>query len=114
MELEIIDFDNLGRGLAKVDGKVCFINKALPKEIVKVKVTADNKTYLEGKVLEVIKESKERTKSFCPYSMECDGCSFDITNYQYSIYLKEQAIIKMFLRDDISLKDFKIFKRGNG
>ena len=101
MELEIIDIDDLGRGLAKIDGKVCFINKALPKEIVKIKITSDNKKYIEGKVLEVIKESKERTKSFCPYSKECDG-------YQYGIYLKEQAIIKMFLHDNIPLKDFKI------
>ena len=45
MELEIIDIDDLGRGLARIDGKVCFINKALPNEIVKVKVTADNKGY---------------------------------------------------------------------
>ena len=108
MELEIIDIDDLGRGLARIDGKVCFINKALPNEIVKVKVTINNKTYLEGKVLDVIKKSKERKSSFCPYSKECDGCSFDITSYQYSIYLKEQAIIKMFLHDDIPLKDFKI------
>ena len=68
MELEIIDIDDLGRGLTKVDGKVCFVNKALPKEIVKVKVTADNITYLEGKVLDVVKKNKERKSSFCPYS----------------------------------------------
>ena len=108
MELEIIDIDDSGKGLSKIDGKVCFINKALPKEIVKIKITNDNQKYLEGKVLDVVRKSKKRTKSFCPYSKECDGCSFDITSYQYSIFLKEQSIIKMFFHDEITLKDFKI------
>ncbi len=105
MELEIIDIDELGRGLAKNDGKVCFINKALPNEIVKSKVVVNNKKYMECKVVEIIKKSNKRINSFCPYSNNCDGCSFDITTYENSLKLKEQAIIESF-KNDISF--FKI------
>ena len=78
MKLNIIDIDNLGRGLAKNDGKICFVNKALPNEIVESKIIVDNKKYQEGKVLEVLTKSDQRITSFCPYSKDCDGCSFDI------------------------------------
>ena len=108
MKLNIIDIDNLGRGLAKNDGKICFVNKALPNEIVESKIIVDNKKYQEGKVLEVLTKSDQRITSFCPYSKDCDGCSFDITSYENSLKLKEQAIINSFKYANIPLNNFKI------
>lgn len=108
MKLNIIDIDNLGRGLAKNDGKICFVNKALPNEIVESKIIVDNKKYQEGKVLEVLTKSDQRITSFCLYSKDCDGCSFDITSYENSLKLKEQAIINSFKYANIPLNNFKI------
>ena len=108
--MEILDVDDFGRGLGYIEGKVCFVNKALPKEVVDIKINKNEKNYVEGKVLEVIKESKERKNSFCPFSSSCDGCSFDITSYEYGLSLKKEAIEKMFSHVNISLPFFEIEK----
>ena len=38
MKVKIEKLDHFGRGIAFVDGKICFINNALPGEIVKIKI----------------------------------------------------------------------------
>ncbi len=108
MDLQIIGVDDLGRGLGKVDGKVCFVNKALAGEQVYIKKVFDGKRYMEGKVEKVLLKSKERKESFCPYSASCDGCSFDITSYENMIKIKKDAIYNLFWRDNIKLDDFDI------
>ena len=110
MKLKISDIDDLGRGLAKDDGKIWFINKALLDEEVDVKVILDKKKYGLGKIHKILKASKERKCSFCPYSFFCDGCAFDITSYENSIKLKEDAINKMFKYENIIIPEFKIVK----
>ena len=37
MKVEIIDLNHTGEGIAKIDGKVIFIPKAIPKDIVTIK-----------------------------------------------------------------------------
>ena len=47
--------DNLGRGIAYVDEKICFIPACLPKEVVDIELTSVHKNYLEGKVVNIVK-----------------------------------------------------------
>ena len=76
MEIEILDFDDLGSGLGKIDEKVCFVKNGLPKEVLKVEIVKENKNYSTAKIKDIILKSKERINPICPFYQECGGCNF--------------------------------------
>lgn len=76
MEVSVLKFDHFGRGIAKVNDKVIFIDKALPKEIVDIRITNEKKNYNEGTINRIIHESDKRIKPICPYFDKCGGCTF--------------------------------------
>ena len=81
MEVNIIKFDHFGRGIAKINDKIVFVNKALPNEIVDIKIIKDKTKYSEGKIERIIKESNNRIKPICPLFNKCGGCNFLHVNY---------------------------------
>ena len=74
MNIEVIKFDNSGRGIGYLDNKIIFIPKSVPGDIVLVKITKDKKNYLEGSIVKIIKPSKLRKEAICPYFNLCGGC----------------------------------------
>ena len=76
MKIEILDFDDLGSGIAKIDTKVCFVKYALPKEVLEIKIVKDNKNYSNGKIINIILNNKDRIKPVCPFYQKCGGCNF--------------------------------------
>ena len=56
-----------GRGVAHVDGKVVFIDSALPGEIIDFIYTDSRKDYAEGKLAVLHTRSKHRVKPACPH-----------------------------------------------
>ena len=74
MKLEIIKFDNLGRGIAYDDDKIVFVPKAIPGDIVTVVRKREKKNFLECEIKEIIKPSKLRKEVICPYFSLCGGC----------------------------------------
>ena len=85
MKVNVIKFDHFGRGIGKINDKVVFIDKALPGEIVDIKITNEKKNYLESKIENIIKESNDRLKPICPLFNKCGGC-----NFLHTIYEKEK------------------------
>ncbi len=75
MKVVIDRLDHYGRGICNIDGKICFVKNALPKEEVEIEIIKEKKKYLEGKVVQYIKSSKNRIKEICPYSHVCGGCN---------------------------------------
>ena len=61
LQVEIINLDHFGRGIAKKD-KPIFIDNALVGEVVEIEITKDKKKYSEGKVINYIKKSPLRVK----------------------------------------------------
>ncbi len=82
MKVNILKFDHFGRGIAKVNEKIVFVEKALPSEIIDIDIVNSKNKYSEGKINNIIKESKDRIKPICPYYDKCGGCSFLHTNYE--------------------------------
>lgn len=76
MEIEILDFDDLGSGLGKINEKVCFVKNGLPKEILKVKIVKENKNYSNCEIENIILKNKDRINPICPFYQECGGCNF--------------------------------------
>ena len=92
-EVKIIDIDNQGRGIGRINNKVIFIENALIDEIVKVKITKENNKYLEGEVIEYIEKSNKRINEECLYN--CGGCNLLHLSYEEQLKFKENNIKKI-------------------
>lgn len=87
-----------GRGVAHVDGKVIFIDEALPGESVEFIYTDSRKDYAEGKVVKVLSPSEHRVKAACEHYGVCGGCSFQHVDDAEQIHFKEDLLRDQFLR----------------
>lgn len=106
--IKIDSLDHYGRGITKIDGKIAFIENALPNEIVEIKIYKDKKKYIEGSVLKYIKESKERVNVDCPYYNSCGGCNIMHLSYNDQLKFKQnkiENIIKKYLNEDIKINN---------
>ena len=75
----IVKIDNLShdlKGIARVNGKVTFIDNTLPNEVVDIKIIEEKKKFNRGKAISFIEKSKDRIENICPYFDRCGGCSF--------------------------------------
>ena len=95
IELKINKYDHEGRGLSKYNNKVIFIPNTIIDELVKVSITKEKKSYLEGKVLEYLTKSPKRINVKCPYYDKCGGCSYLHLN------IKDEELIKTDIVKDI-------------
>jgi 23S rRNA (uracil1939-C5)-methyltransferase len=87
-----------GRGVAHVDGKVVFIDEALPNEQVEFVYTDSRKDYAEGKVVKVLTRSEDRVEALCSHYGVCGGCSFQHVESSAQIRIKQELMLEQFKR----------------
>lgn len=104
--VEIIDVDNKGNGIAKIDNIVVFIKGALKNEIVKIKINNVKKRYMTAEIIEIIKPSNLRINVLCPYYKKCGGCKFMHTSLDNEIDIKKEFINNLFKEYKINYIDF--------
>ena len=105
---KIESLDHYGRGIAKINGKIAFIENALPNEIVEIKLNNEKKRYIEGSVLKYIETSKKRVNVDCPYYNSCGGCNIMHLSYEDQLKFKQEKInniIKKYLNTEIKVND---------
>ncbi len=94
LEIEKIVFG--GKGLARLNGRVVFVEGVLPGEKVKAELTP-SKHFSEGKVLEILSPSPQRIEDDCKFK-ECGGCDFRHCTYRYELDLKKSMLIDTLKR----------------
>ncbi len=87
-----------GKSLAKVDGKVIFIEGAVPGDVVDVFVSTNKKDWGEGRVTKIHEYSKERTEPFCKHFGTCGGCKWQMLPYKKQLEYKQQEVEQNFKR----------------
>ena len=110
MEIEVIKFDNLGRGIGYINNKIIFIPKTIPGDVVDVQITKENKNYYEGKIIKIIKPSTLRKDVICPYFNECGGCDFLNISLSESLEYKISMINELLTKNKIDFKVKNIIK----
>ena len=110
MNVEIVKFDNLGRGIGYINDKIIFIPKTVPGDIVNVKIVSEKKNFFEGMLLEVIKPSKFRIKSICPYFDKCGGCDLMHISVTESLEYKLNKINEILQKSRINYNVTEIIK----
>jgi len=87
-----------GKALSRVDGKVIFIEGAVPGDTVDLLITRNKKDWAEGKVITIREFSKERVEPFCIHFGICGGCKWQMLPYNKQLEYKQQEAADAFKR----------------
>ena len=78
-----------GEGIGYIHKKICFIQDALPGEIVDVEIVQETRQFLKGVVKKYIEKSKYRQPSFCKEYKNCQGCALTTLDYSQHLNFKK-------------------------
>lgn len=119
-QVKIERLDHQARGIGKIDGKIIFIPKALPDELIEASIVLEKKKFYEGKINNILEKSKNRINSICPHFFECGGCQLLNVNYNYGLIFKQNKVNDIiskyvptkFLINDIIPSEYNLFYRN--
>ncbi|MDD4407276.1 MAG: class I SAM-dependent RNA methyltransferase [Bacilli bacterium] len=110
---KIESLDHQGRGITYSNGKVVFVENALPTEEVLIKVLEDKKKYSNAIVTKYNSYSKERIDVECPYYDICGGCNISHLNYENQLKFKEDKLKNILLKYSNLNVSPKVIKSDN-
>ncbi len=87
-----------GKALAKHEGKVVFIEGAVPGDVADVYLTKNKKEWAEGRAVLIHELSAERTQPFCRHFGVCGGCKWQMLPYEKQLEYKQQEAIQNLKR----------------
>ncbi len=90
--VRVEDYAAEGKSLARIDGKVIFIENVVPGDLVDIRLTKNKKDWAEGTVLRVEEYSKERVQPFCSHFGVCGGCQWQMLPYPLQLRYKEKQV----------------------
>ena len=93
LELEISELAFGGKGLARKDGFVVFVDQTIPLDIVIARIIKKKKNYADAIIVTIVKESPFRIKPPCIYSGCCGGCKWQFLKYDEQLVFKRQHVI---------------------
>jgi 23S rRNA (uracil1939-C5)-methyltransferase len=97
-EIKVEKMTQGGQGLGHLDGKVCFVNKAIPGETARIEIVEDKKDYCVANPLEIIQASPHRINPECPIFNRCGGCQLQHIAYEYQLELKRDVFVETMRR----------------
>lgn len=81
-----------GEGVGKLDGKVCFVKYALPKENIDIEIIEEKKDFCIGRLENINNSSSDRVNPKCPYYKICGGCDLQHLKYDKQLDFKKNLI----------------------
>ena len=96
MEKRVEKLDDFGRGIVKIDNKVCFVKNALKDEIVEVEITSNKKKHMVGRSSKIITKSNERITPKCKYYELCGGCNLSHMTFNEENNFKIEKVKNIF------------------
>jgi 23S rRNA (uracil1939-C5)-methyltransferase len=90
--LSVADLALGGKALAKPAGRVVFIDRGLPGDVVDARITRVKKTWAEARLEQVVEPSPDRIAARCPHVDQCGGCRMQELPYPRQLELKERQV----------------------
>jgi len=91
-DILVQDYAAEGRSLARIDGKVIFIEHAVPGDVVDVQLGKSKKDWAEGWTLEIKQPSPDRVTPFCQHFGVCGGCQWQMLPYEKQLFYKQKQV----------------------
>ncbi|MCU7548511.1 23S rRNA (uracil(1939)-C(5))-methyltransferase RlmD [Chitinophagaceae bacterium LB-8] len=105
--LLVEDYAAEGKSLARKDGKVIFIEGAVPGDVINVRLGKSKKDWAEGYPLQFLSYSKERVTPFCQHFGVCGGCQWQMLPYDKQLQYKHKQVYDNLTRiGKIALPEF--------
>lgn len=86
------DYAAEGKALARQNGKVIFVEGAVPGDVVDLRLTKNKKDWAEGYPVAFRKHSTERVEPFCQHFGVCGGCQWQMLPYEKQLRYKQQQV----------------------
>ena len=91
--LTVTGIADKGRGLLRgEDGRVIFVENAIPGDVVDVRVTKKKKDYLIATPTRLVVPSPDRTDPFCQHYGVCGGCKWQHVRYEKQLAYKHEVV----------------------
>ena len=95
-ELEIVDISDQGKGVGRVGGKAggmaVFVDRTVPGDVVKARLTKVKKHYAFANLMKILDPSEHRVTPLCHYADICGGCMYAHLDYDGQLELKETQV----------------------
>ncbi|MDO6492048.1 MAG: 23S rRNA (uracil(1939)-C(5))-methyltransferase RlmD [Cellulophaga sp.] len=91
--VEVVDAGAKGKTIGKApDGRVIFLNNAVPGDVVDVQTTKKRKAYFEGTAINYHTLSDKRTEPQCEHFGVCGGCKWQHMGYEHQLFYKQKEV----------------------
>src|SRR5665213_2480096 len=97
-DLPVTGYAAEGKALGRVEGKVIFVEGAVPGDVADVLITKNKKDWAEGKAINIKEFSEERVTPFCIHFGICGGCKWQMLPYEKQLQYKQQEAVDAFRR----------------
>lgn len=91
-KIRVEDYAAEGKSLARVDGKVIFIENVVPGDVVDVRLGRSKKDWAEGVPLNFHSYSPDRVQPFCSHFGVCGGCQWQMLPYEQQLLYKQKQV----------------------
>ena len=98
LEIEFTDVLANGQGVGRASGIVVFCFGPLPGERARVRIETVKQRYAVAEMLELLVESRERARPFCPVFGACGGCQLQHLAYDAQLRWKRDVVRNALLR----------------
>jgi 23S rRNA (uracil1939-C5)-methyltransferase len=94
----IEDYAAEGKSLARVDGKVIFVEGAVPGDVVDIQLQKNKTDWAEGFAKKFHSYSENRVQPFCSHFGVCGGCQWQMLPYAQQLVYKQQQVVDNLTR----------------
>lgn len=92
----VSDMNNLGYGVARIEGMVTFIDGGVTEDVLRVKLIKVARDYAVARIEEILTPSPHRVAPDCSVFFRCGGCSFRHVTREYELSLKRELVCSAF------------------
>jgi len=104
VQLTVGELAHGGAALARVDGRVVFVEGAIPGETVEAEVTQRRKDFWRAQATTVLDPAEARVAPPCPYfTAGCGGCQLQYVAYPEQLAQKRQVLHRQLLRGHLEV-----------
>ncbi|RZK56880.1 MAG: 23S rRNA (uracil(1939)-C(5))-methyltransferase RlmD [Pedobacter sp.] len=90
--LSIVDIAEEGKGVGKADELVIFVDKAVPGDVVDVRLVKKKKNFAEAVIETLHTPSALRQDAFCSHFGTCGGCKWQHMQYDAQLTYKQKSV----------------------
>ena len=92
LTLEVQDLALGGKALGRDNGRVVFVDRGLPGDLISARIIKSKKSFAEAKLVSVETPSSERIEPRCAHVQQCGGCRMQELPYERQLFHKHKQV----------------------